>query len=147
MQHIATDVVQANRDPVQRCQVGNELGVRYVLEGSVRRSTSRIRITAQLIEIAQNPDSALKEAAVGFVADVGVLQRLPLIVGQGMARQMAFTAGRIDAAQDRRAFATDDVLRHFREESGFQTVTITPSVEPTLGGCEAEAPLRTSGCR
>ena len=31
-------------------QVGRELGVRYVLEGSVRRSTDRLRISAQLIE-------------------------------------------------------------------------------------------------
>lgn len=32
--------------------VGNELGVRYVLEGSVRRGGNRLRITAQLIETA-----------------------------------------------------------------------------------------------
>jgi len=31
-------------------QVGRELGVRYVLEGSVRRAGDRLRITAQLIE-------------------------------------------------------------------------------------------------
>jgi adenylate cyclase len=31
-------------------QVGREIGVRYVLEGSVRRSGNRIRITAQLVE-------------------------------------------------------------------------------------------------
>jgi TolB-like protein/Flp pilus assembly protein TadD len=31
-------------------QVGRELGVRYVLEGSVRKSGSRVRITAQLID-------------------------------------------------------------------------------------------------
>jgi adenylate cyclase len=31
-------------------QVGRELGVRYVLEGSVRRSGNRVRITGQLIE-------------------------------------------------------------------------------------------------
>jgi adenylate cyclase len=30
--------------------VGRELGVRYVLEGSVRRSNNRVRITAQLID-------------------------------------------------------------------------------------------------
>jgi len=30
-------------------QIGRELGVRYVLEGSVRRSTDRVRITCQLI--------------------------------------------------------------------------------------------------
>ena len=33
-------------------QVGRELGVRYVLEGSVRKSGQRVRITAQLIEAA-----------------------------------------------------------------------------------------------
>jgi adenylate cyclase len=33
-------------------QVGRELGVRYVLEGSVRKSGDRVRITAQLIEAA-----------------------------------------------------------------------------------------------
>ena len=31
-------------------QVGRELGVRYVLEGSVRRSANRVRITGQLID-------------------------------------------------------------------------------------------------
>jgi hypothetical protein len=31
-------------------QVGRELGVRYVLEGSVRRSGNRLRFTAQLID-------------------------------------------------------------------------------------------------
>jgi adenylate cyclase len=33
-------------------QVGRELGVRYVLEGSVRKATGRVRIAAQLIEAA-----------------------------------------------------------------------------------------------
>ncbi len=33
-------------------QVGRELGVRYVLEGSVRKASSRVRITGQLIEAA-----------------------------------------------------------------------------------------------
>jgi TolB-like protein/class 3 adenylate cyclase len=33
-------------------RVGRELGVRYVLEGSVRKGGGRVRITAQLIEVA-----------------------------------------------------------------------------------------------
>ena len=47
-------------------QVANELGVRYVLEGSVRRAGERLRIAAQLVDAgtgahlwAQNFDGAL----------------------------------------------------------------------------------------
>jgi len=38
--------------PVDVKQVGRELGVRYVLEGSVRKAGGRVRITAQLIDAA-----------------------------------------------------------------------------------------------
>jgi TolB-like protein len=38
--------------PVDVRAVGRELGVRYVLEGSVRRAGARVRVTAQLIEAA-----------------------------------------------------------------------------------------------
>ncbi|HSF94009.1 MAG TPA: adenylate/guanylate cyclase domain-containing protein [Thermohalobaculum sp.] len=37
---------------VSVAQVGQDLGVRYVLEGSLRKSSNRVRITAQLIEAA-----------------------------------------------------------------------------------------------
>ena len=40
------------RGAVDVRQVGRELGVRYVLEGSVRKSNDRVRITGQLIEAA-----------------------------------------------------------------------------------------------
>ncbi|OKO70440.1 hypothetical protein AC629_40390 [Bradyrhizobium sp. NAS80.1] len=36
--------------PVDVKQAGRELGVRYILEGSVRRSNQRVRVTAQLVE-------------------------------------------------------------------------------------------------
>ena len=38
--------------PIDVAQVSRELGVRYILEGSVRRSGSRVRITGQLIDAA-----------------------------------------------------------------------------------------------
>ena len=38
--------------PVKVQQVGEELGVRYVLEGSVRKAGDRVRITAQLVDAA-----------------------------------------------------------------------------------------------
>jgi adenylate cyclase len=40
--------------PVDIKKIGAELGVRYVLEGSVRKAGNRIRITAQLIEADTN---------------------------------------------------------------------------------------------
>jgi adenylate cyclase len=43
---------QYKRRAVDVRQVGRELGVRYVLEGSVRRSGDRLRISAQLIDAA-----------------------------------------------------------------------------------------------
>jgi len=36
--------------PVDTKQIGRELGVRYVLEGSVRRSANKVRVNAQLID-------------------------------------------------------------------------------------------------
>ncbi|HUH65879.1 MAG TPA: enoyl-CoA hydratase-related protein [Syntrophales bacterium] len=41
---------------------------------------------------SEDASFSLREAAIGFVADMGVLQRLPHIVGQGFAREMAYTA-------------------------------------------------------
>jgi enoyl-CoA hydratase len=35
---------------------------------------------------------SLREAAIGIVADMGVLQRLPHTIGQGFTREMAYTA-------------------------------------------------------
>jgi len=38
--------------PVNAKKIGRELGVRYVLEGSVRRSVNQVRVSAQLIDAA-----------------------------------------------------------------------------------------------
>jgi adenylate cyclase len=50
---IARNSVMAYKNrPVRIQEVGRDLGVRYVLEGSVRKAGGRVRITAQLIEAA-----------------------------------------------------------------------------------------------
>jgi TolB-like protein/tetratricopeptide (TPR) repeat protein len=54
-------------------QVGRELGVRYVLEGSVRRSEERLRITGQLIE-AETGSHLWADRFDGRLADVFDLQ-------------------------------------------------------------------------
>ena len=52
---------------------------------------------------------SLREAAVGFVADVGVLQRLPAIVGQGHARELAYTARDISAQRAKEILLVNEV--------------------------------------
>lgn len=42
---------------------------------------------------------SLREARIGIVADMGVLQRLPLIIGQMYTRQMAYTGSFFGAAK------------------------------------------------
>ena len=54
-------------------QVGRELGVRYVLEGSVRKASGRVRITAQLIE-AETGAHLWADRFDGEIADVFDLQ-------------------------------------------------------------------------
>jgi len=54
-------------------QVGRELGVRYVLEGSVRKAGSRVRITAQLID-ALNGAHLWADRFDGSLEDVFELQ-------------------------------------------------------------------------
>jgi adenylate cyclase len=54
-------------------QVGRELGVRYVLEGSIRKSGNRVRITGQLIEAA-NGNHIWADKFEGSLDDVFELQ-------------------------------------------------------------------------
>lgn len=58
---------------------------------------------------SQDAVFSLKEAAIGFVADVGVLQRLPLIVGQGHARELAYTAKNITARRAKEILLVNEV--------------------------------------
>ncbi len=55
---------------------------------------------------------SLREAAVGFVADVGVLQRIPLIVGQGIARELAYTARAISAQRAKEVLLVNAVYEN-----------------------------------
>src|SRR5437667_3986380 len=54
-------------------EVGRELGVRYVLEGSVRKAGTRVRITAQLID-ARTGTHLWADRSDGSLEDVFDLQ-------------------------------------------------------------------------
>jgi TolB-like protein len=56
--------------PVGAKQIREELGVRYVLEGSVRRSGGRVRVNAQLINTeTQHRGRIVKNTGDGFLAE------------------------------------------------------------------------------
>jgi TolB-like protein len=59
--------------PVDTKQVARELGVRYVLEGSVRKSGSRVRVAGQLIE-ARSGHHLWADRFDGDMADIFELQ-------------------------------------------------------------------------
>jgi adenylate cyclase len=58
---------------VEVTQVGRELGVRYVLEGSLRKAGNRIRVTAQLVE-AERGNHIWAERYDRDLADIFSLQ-------------------------------------------------------------------------
>ena len=77
-------------------QVGRELGVRYVLEGSVRKSGTRVRITTQLID-ATNGAHLWADHFDGSLEDVLDLQ------DQVAIRVAAVIEPELEAAEVRRA--------------------------------------------
>jgi adenylate cyclase len=80
-------------------QVGRELGVRYLLEGSVRKSGSRVRITAQLID-ATNGAHLWAEHFDGSLEDVFDLQDRVAISVAGVI-EPALQAAEIRRSEDR----------------------------------------------
>lgn len=87
-------------------QVGRELGVRYVLEGSVRKAGNRIRVTAQLIEAATS-NHVWAERYDRDLADVFAVQDeltealttalAPAIADAELRRAMRKAPGSLDA--------------------------------------------------
>ncbi|HPW68939.1 MAG: crotonase/enoyl-CoA hydratase family protein [Desulfomonilia bacterium] len=82
---------------------------------------------------------SLREAAVAIIADVGVLQRLPHIVGQGVAREMAFTAKYITA---RRALQVNLVNEVYPDKEALLKGAADLAAE-----IAAQAPLAVQGAK
>ena len=59
---------------------------------------------------AKDARFSLREVKVAMVADLGSLQRLPAIIGQGATRELAFTGKNIDADRALRIGLVSDVL-------------------------------------
>lgn len=68
-------------------------------------------ITACDVRVASaDAKFSVREVKLAMVADVGTLARLPAIVGQGVARELAFTGDDVDAARALRIGLVNEVL-------------------------------------
>lgn len=78
-------------------QIGKELGVQYVIEGSVRRDSERVRITAQLIQVSDQSHVWARE----YDRDLGHLLELQGEIASEVANEIELSLGgrRIEAAQ------------------------------------------------
>ena len=81
----------------------------------------------------------VREIELGFVADVGTLQRLPRLIGEGLARELAYTGRTFDGAEAvamrlaNRAFDAPDALF-----AGVREIALTIA---------AKSPLAIRGCK
>lgn len=92
-------------------QVAAERGVRFVLQGNVQRSGSRIRVGAQLLDSATNAQ-LWSESFEGDSSDLFELQdRVTLLVGNSMGRELVVRAARASESRKGNASLTDLMLR------------------------------------
>ena len=88
---------------------------------------------------ALDTDFSIKEIDIGMVADVGTLQRLPRLVGEGMARELAYTGRTVDAAEAARLGLVNRV---------FDTAeTLQAGVRELALGIAAKSPLAVRGIK
>ena len=64
---------------------------------TVFREILRARPDARLIYAADDALFSIREIDMGMAADVGTLQRLPRLIGDGMMREMAYTGRNVKA--------------------------------------------------
>jgi adenylate cyclase len=81
--------------PVDTRQIGRELGVRYVLEGSVRRSAREVRVNAQLVDA----ETGAHLWAERLDRDMGDLFRLQNEITGRIARALQFELVNVEAGR------------------------------------------------
>ena len=74
---------------------------------------------------------AIKEIDLGMVADVGTLQRLPHLIGQGMTRELAYTGRQVDAGE---AEKLGLINRVFASNSALTAAVRKPPANPGQAG-------------
>jgi TolB-like protein/DNA-binding winged helix-turn-helix (wHTH) protein/Tfp pilus assembly protein PilF len=84
-----TSVMRYKRSQASIPQIGKDLGVQYVIEGSVRRDSERVRITAQLIQVEDQSHLWARE----YDRDLGHLVPLQEEIAREVANEIEFSLG------------------------------------------------------
>ena len=82
-----TSVMQYKHSQESIPQIGRDLGVQYVIEGSVRRDSERVRITAQLIQVKDQSHLWARE----YDRDLGHLLQLQAEIAREVANEIEFS--------------------------------------------------------
>jgi len=80
---------------VERCRVP----VIAAVQGACVGAGLDLAVACDLRYATAQASFVLKEIDLGLAADVGVLQRLPRIVGEGVARELAYTGRAVDGTE------------------------------------------------
>ncbi len=88
---------------------------------------------------ASDASFSIKEIDIGMTADVGTLQRLPKLVGEGMVRELAYTGRKFDAAE---ALHMKLVNRVFESREALQA-----GVREIAASIAAKSPLSIRGVK
>jgi TolB-like protein/DNA-binding winged helix-turn-helix (wHTH) protein/Tfp pilus assembly protein PilF len=97
-----TSVMHYKRSQESIPQIGKDLGVQYVIEGSVRRDSERVRITAQLIQVKDQSHLWARQ----YDRDLGHLLKLQAEIAREVANEIEFSlSGRRPIAAAEKAAA------------------------------------------
>jgi adenylate cyclase len=92
--NVATAAAVAKDKSASALQVGESLGVRFVLQGSVQRSAGKLRISAQLAD-AQSNAQLWTETFEGDAGDLFALQdQVTTRIGNSIGREMVIVSAR-----------------------------------------------------
>ena len=85
--------LQDNLSAIERCRKPVLAAIHYTCIGGGIDMTC----CADMRYCTEDAYFSIKEIEIGMTADVGTLQRLPRIIGDGMTRELAYTGRRMDA--------------------------------------------------
>ena len=127
--------MQASFNAVDRCQKPVLAAIQgYCLGGAIDLIAS-----CDMRYAAEDAQFSIKEIDMGMAADVGTLQRLPRIIGDGIVRELAYT-GRMVAADEARAIGL--VNRVFADKQ-----TLLDGVMAIAQDIAAKSPIAIAGTK